>query len=84
MSAAETKEVTLTLRYFALLYANVRMLLVLLQTSPASECSLRPHAMVAMSVSSLLPTSNRPALKPTLNYKFERLSNAALERFVTE
>ena len=51
--SAETKEVMLTLRYFALLYANARMQLVLLQRSPASECSLRPHAMVAMSVSSL-------------------------------
>ena len=48
--SSETREATLTLQYFALLYANVRMLFVLLQRSPASECSLRPHAMVAMSV----------------------------------
>ena len=70
----ETKEVTLTLRYFALLSANVRMLLVLLQRSPASECSRTPHAVVTMSVSSLSNFRHqRPALKPNTNYRFEQL-----------
>ncbi len=74
--SAETKEVTLTLRYFALLSGNVKMLLVLLQRPPASLSSLRPHAMVAMSVSSLQAsdiTSTGPALKPNLNYESEQL-----------